>query len=689
MADLNDEFENEVDLADAFESEVEYTPPTIAEKVADRSQQEIQSLVDAGVEAGNSGFAQGLVETAVDLPRGIAKGLTLGSLDEIGGALSAGAEALYDRFNPTNVALREQGFNLPETSASDLYRQNQQSIQNELEMSAERSPVVDIAGQIAGGVASGSILGSALGLGTTAQASRPLLDIAKNQGKIKAGIELLKRGGTTYAKALPAIAAESALSSKEGGVLTEEERSKLGEDVVGGALFGLPAVLGLQAVTDVALPGAQKVKAAISKKGAELVEDSPLLRQMKVSYDYGERGINPRATSTQLATDLGIENLAELDNSRVKKLQKEIFKADEEIGKAVGKSLFDATTSGKVVNLSQDSMKSLSQLQSIAQKYPELADSTRANDIFNKIVTNRGNITPIEAKDLIDYTDAYINRFKSATNKTPLDEAVLSNLIRTRKDFSTTLKNAIPEYAKAAERMASFRTLVPETIIARSRPVEINNKFFGNLKDQDAKVFDSLKAVVQGTTKSGQAASETRTAFVNMIKGMKEFESGEAARLASGEITESALKRPVSAIEAQIKKFSDDAVARGSMDAITPQTGVSGIAKEAVLGAGAETGRAMALTAANKAGLINRAITSGVQKNSVAKLGRGIYNAPDELVGEIATKLESTPGLEKYGKTLTEAINSGSNNRRNQAIFTIMQNPAARAVVGTDEEQEN
>lgn len=685
MADLADDFENEQDLALSFDNEPEYVAPTLAQKVTTGAQNAVTPSVETQ-EAG-AGMLQNLGESALDTARGVGKGLTMNSVDELGGMLSAGAESLYNKFNPTDVALREQGFQIEEPNLTDLYTKNQKAIQSELSTSSERSPVLDIVGQIGGGMTSGSVLGSALGLTGAAQKAQPLLDIAKNQGKMKAGIELLKRGAMSYAKASPGIALEGALSSQDGTVLTPEGRAKLGEDTVGALAFGLPAVFGLQAATDIVGPAASKATAAVKKAGKEAIADSPLLRQMEVSFDYGKRGINPRSTSTQLATDSGTVNLAELDNDRVKKLMKEIQTADKTIGKAVGDSLETATAAGQVVNLSPDAKQSLAQLQSIAKQNPELADNSRVRQIFDKIAQNGGEVTPVEARELIDYTDAYINKFKTATNTTPLDQAVLQNLMSTRKNFATTLRNAVPEYAKAADRMSSFRTAVPETIIARSRPVDIDNKYYGNLKDQDKQLFDSLKALVQGTTKPGASSAETRTAFVNTIKGLKEFETGEAARLASGEIQNSALSRPASAIEEQIKKFSDDAVARGSMDAISPQAGVGGIAKEALIGVGAETGRSVALSAANKAGMMSRRVGQAATQNPVARLGRNLYNAPNETVQALADQLQSTPGLERYGKQLADSIQNGNNNRKNQVLFTIMQNPSARAIVGTEEEE--
>lgn len=680
MVDLGQEFENELDLADAFEAEEEYVAPTLAQKVGTGLSQQAQSLAPI-VEGGGETLAS-LGESALDLSRGVGKGLTLNSIDELGGLASAGIESLYNKFNPTDVALREQGFQIDQPEMGDLYRQNQQSIQKELETSADRSPVLDIAGQIGGGMASGSMLGSALGLTGTAQKAQPLLDIAKNQGKMKAGIELLKRGGTSYAKASPAIALESALSSKEGTIMTPEGRSELGEDVVGGLAFGLPAVFGLQAASDVVGPAISKGTQAVKSGLQSTIEDSPLLRQMRASYDYGARGINPRSTKVQLGTELGKTNLAELDNSRVQELMKEINRMDQQVGKAVGDSLERATAAGKTINITGEARQALDQLQNIANKFPELAENANVQRIYGKIAET-GNITPMEANELIKYVDSYAAKFNNPADY--LQKDVRTNLLKTRKDFSAALKTAVPEYAQAAERMQSFRTLVPETIIARNKPVEVVDDFYGTMRDKDEKMFDALKSVIQGTTKSGAGAAESRTSFVNMAKGLKQFEQDELGRIANKTIEKSALERPVSAIEEQIKKYSDDAVSRGAMDAITPQTGVSGVAKEALLGAGAETGRSIALAASNRAGLINRKLAT--IPNPIAKLGRSIYNAPDESVTALASKLQQVPGLERYGKQLQEAVANGNNNRKNQALFTIMQNPSARAVVGTDDEE--
>ena len=170
-------------------------------------------------------------------------------------------------------------------------------------------------GQIAGGITSGAAMGALPGLGAAPVGTKSIAEIAKNQGKLKALAELGIRGGKAYGAALPAIAVESALSSKEGAIETEAGRENLLEDVVGGAAFGLPAVFGLQTGVELGAPMAREAAAKVAQKGKDFIEDSPLLRQMGVSYDYGKMGINPKDQSQILKAELGGVNLSELDNT--------------------------------------------------------------------------------------------------------------------------------------------------------------------------------------------------------------------------------------------------------------------------------------------------------------------------------------------------------------------------------------
>lgn len=669
-------------FAPPSKEEIEAHRPTLPQKIVKNVAQTIEPIKAIAESPETEETGKGILESLMDTARGVGQGLTFNAADEIGGAISAGAEALYNKFNPTDEALRAKGFDIQQPTLPDLYRKNQQDIQKEFETSSERSPWLYTGGQIVGGMTSGSIAGG-LVHGAAKTTAPSILDIARNQGKLKALAELGIRGAKTYKEALPVILAESALSSKEGGLLTPEERSKLLEDTTGGALFGLPTVMGLNAVTEAGLPAAREAAQALKQKAAGIVEETPLIRQMKVAYGYGTQGINPKSQSTTLNTTLGQTGLSELDNVRSSKLLEEIDQARQNIGQGVKNSLIGASNRGITVDVDPNTTDLLNRLQSLAARYPEIVDNTRANQIFGKVATGNTKITPVEAKDLIDYMDAYIKKFQASTNKTPAEEGILSNLLQSRQQFSNTLKSSVPEYAQAAERYNQFMKLVPETIIAGPRPVEIKGEFFSDLNNQDQKLFDQLKKLNQGTTREGTATQPVRESFVNTIKGLKTFEEQEAQRLARGEISSPAFQRTANDIEREIKSNADDAVARGAMDALQPHTGVATTMAKTLTGTG-ETGRAMSLSAANLAGRATRKIGQSTAGNPIAKITKSIYTAPQETVLALSQKLKSTPDLAKYGQQLEDALNNPDSNRRNQILFTIMQNPKARAFVNDE-----
>jgi len=207
------------------------------------------------------------------------------------------------------------------------------------------------------------------------------------------------------------------------------------------------------------------------------------------------------------------------------------------------------------------------------------------------------------------------------------------------------------------------------------------------MNNRDQKLFDQLKRLNQGTTREGTATQPVRESFVNTIKGLKTFEQQEAERLARGAIKESdsAFSRTANEIEEEIKKNSDDAVARGAMDALSPHTGVSTTLAKTLTGTG-ETGRAMSLSASNLAGRLTNKVSVSSQNNPISKVVKGIYTAPHETVLALSQKLKNAPGLEKYGQSLEQALNSADSNRRNQVLFTIMQNPKSRAFVKEENE---
>jgi hypothetical protein len=657
-------FDDEFEAAPAIE---EAPKPSILEGFLDKPSPLGPSLRETG-------------QTAADFATGAAQGLSMGALDEVGGLVSAGletgAEALGFGPGAVDDQLKEQGFDVPEESFLDKYRGYQQASEKEQDAAYDRSPVANIAGQLGGGMTSGSVLGSAFGIGTGAKGLQSISDVAKNSGKAKAAMELLKRGGQSYAQSLPLMIPELAATSKEQLIGPDANPQGVAADVAGGMAFGLPAMLGVQALSDVAVPQmGDKFKGAAKKvEEAFTGEEHPRLRQIAKAFKgYGQEiGINPRSHGQDIKA--GPEAFALRDEKATSSVLGQLTEADGKLGQEVGNSLQTATEAGRLVDINPDIQAAGARLEELAQTIPEIGNSRRSAAAYEKILSGQPQLNPLELKTLIDDIDSSIGIFKSATNKTPQDASTLSELIRFRSSISDSLKKNVPEYRFAAERFENFRNVL-EQVVSRDRPVEVTNKFYGKLNDGENKLYGSIDDMVKNTQRDDAAAQSSRTSFVKFMEALGEFQKKEVGRAAENPN----IQKVIPDAE-QIRKFlldaSDDSVLRGSSRSTTQGRSLVPDIKEWAIGK-APTSIAF------HAGKLSKKAAPIAAK--AADISRMVFKAPDQYLSNLASRLETTPGLANMGKALTEAIQSGNSPKKNAAIFTIMQNPSAKLLINADE----
>ena len=619
-------------------------------------------------------------------------------LDTLEGATMGGANALSAGLQTGGEVINEaMGSPFGDTSKPgtvlERFQQNRHLLQKTADEAEGRTPYLAPVAHLVGGMTTGGAVLGAAGL-----EGQGLAGIASDPTKLQAlkNLGLRAAAGTVPGYGLGAVG--GALGSREGGLATEDERSKLLSDTLHGGNIGALVGGTVSAVAPMISGGISKLTGSAQES---IPIKYPLVRQAKVAYKYGEQGINPSSQTETLDTTLDKVGLSELDKTRTTDLVNKIQDADSRLGQRVSDSLTNAVDENgapKMINIDQNTNQALSQAQALSAKYPQVTENPKA--IFDKLTPSEPvldaqgnqtfgqsgkpnmqlkqniNVTPEEAHDLLGYVDSTIKNLKAATNKDPGDIGLLNSLYNTRKQFSDTLREQVPEYAQAADRFQSFRKLVPETIIAKNVPVEITDQAYG--KPTDLELFNPLKQLMQGATREGSATIPTREAFVQTIKGMKTFERDDAARVASGAIKsgEEAFQEPISSIENQIKLHSDDAVTRGAVDSLAPQTGVAKTVMDSLTGAGG-TGHTITLKSANLAGRIK----AGVTKNPRAQAARAIFDAPHEVVSNLADALSNTPSLAKYGENLSYALKSPDMMRKNQALFTIMQNPATSDLV--------
>lgn len=643
----------------------------------DKLGQKAQSAFQSGNEMAQS-IVSPVLETTQDFSTGVAKGASMGALDEIGGALGAATETGLGAlgFGPGAVDedLRAQGFQIPEESFIDKYRTYQKASEQAQDESVERSPTANVLGQIGGGITSGIATGGLLGAGKVAQGAQTISEIAKNSGKAKAALELLKRGGTSFLKASPAIAAESALSSKENLIGPDANPEGVGADVVGGLAFGLPAVLGLEAASQAVVPSISGKVQAVKQKVADAFADegNPRLRQMAKSFqEYGrDLGIHPRSHGQDIAG----QKFAQRDQKAASNLLNVVDSADSKLGQEVGDSIQKATTRGAVIDVGPDIQAAANRIMQLSQELPDLGATRKSAMAMDKILNGQPQLTPTEVKGLIDDLDAAIGTFKSATNKDAAAVGTLNELLKYRKSVAQTFKDTVPEYRAAAERFESFRNVL-EQLVSGDRPSDITQTFYGNIRNQDQKVYDQLIHLIENVQRPAQSSQSSRTAFTNFMDSLQDFEQKELAKGNS----------PVLPSSDSLRKFildaSDDSALRGSVRSTTESRGVIPDWKEALIGKAPTSGAYMV-------GRITKSAEDIAKKPLITKtaaMTKAVYKAPAQAISNLASKLETSGNFQQLGKALREAVTNGDTAKKNAALFTIMQNPNARAFISAED----
>ncbi len=670
-----------------------------------------------------------LLDGTVDLAKGGIQGFMMGGADEAGGLL----QSIWEQLSQEDTPEKKLAF-------VDLYRQKQKELQKSFEESEKRSPWLYGTGQLAGGITSGMILGGALGVGAKAAGSikgatslaPEAINVAKTAKSltpfesivsgaksltpfesISAGLEVVPqsanlattlqktpttienllsltgRGLKTYKQALPIILGESALSSKKGDLSSIEGAKQLGKDVLGGAAFAVPATIGLQTVAEKAVPSISKFL-----NNASNFEDSnnPLLRQIyRGMKEASETGINPRS-ETARHNYLDPNGVSSLDSIHTQVITNKISAAQNEISNDMQNALLKASVEGKVVELTPNLKTSLDQLNKLADEFPGLlkgGDAKKMSEKLQHIINTKVNLNPKETKDVIKDIQTYINELYSIDRPTIEQRNILGVLNNTKTDLLDELNRLVPEHKIHSQRYHEFLKLGPETIIAGQIPEEVVGKWAADRTNPELDLYKKVHELVTKTTKEGSGYDTTDTAYVKAMQGLSKFEQNEANRISTGQIEKSALNEPVSDIAKQIRDFSDSAVVRNTSGVIAPQQGVSNSKSMLQHAAGlVGTGRSGLMSSGIIAGQIKHYINQSPTRNKLANISRTIYNAPTEVLSSLANKLQKIEGLSKYGIQLQQSLSSPDQNRRNQILFTMMQNPSARIVIGQHNEIE-
>lgn len=653
MDEFDKEFENAPDAE--FDQAFEQAPATEETNILDKPSPLGPTLRESG-------------ETAMDFATGAAKGATLGAADEIGGVLSTGLEKLAglipgtDAYEAAQIdeQLKAQGFTVPEESLMETYRGYQQASEQAQEAASERSPIASTLGELGGNIATGVAAGGALGIGKTAadaQKAKPLLDIMSQEGKLKAGLELLKRGGTTAAQAAPIMALESVAGSKNQLVGPDAQPMEVGKDVLDNLLFGGTALLGMQGVSDIAAPAAKKA----ADVATEAMTDTAFGKKMKTAFDWGQDIGNPLSATNQPKLE------RELLTTNPEDLMSRIKTAKGKLGKDVGDSLAKAEKAGQIINVSDSLTDTLNSLNYTYKNLIDIQENPKARQIFQKIQQGATDLTPTEAKFLLDDVNSAISRFGNMKTPGPLIEnKVIPGLQKFTKTLSEQLKTEIPEYGISAKRFAEFTNLVPEQIMSGDVPVGVTDIFMGDMRNADPKLYKGIKNLATTSTAEGTSSESSRQAATLLKENLDKLKASQPD-----------LPFESDKFMKDIGEFSDKTQTLREMQ--TVKAPVKTLKTSGVLAGLGELGGGGTLVASNVAGRVSV---------PVAKLSKKVYNMPAEKLTQYAQAMENIPGLQMYGKALRQGLENGDTAKKNAALFSIMQNPSARIIFNDNQEED-
>lgn len=622
-----------------------------------------------------------------DFAVGSAKGLTMGALDELGGLIGSGVESGLGAMGigpaAVDADLAAQGFKGVDESFTDKYRGYQEATDQFIKEGEERSPVLSTVGQLAGGVTGGMALGGLLGVGKAAKGAESIADIARNSGKAKAAMELLKRGGANYMKAAPAIGLESALTSEADLIGSEANPMAVGADALGGMAFGLPAVMGLQAAGDVMAPAAGKALQKVQDKLQPMIDESPLLRQIGIAYNkYGkELKTNPKSETAILEGKAGVEGgtpFSLLDSKRATEITDQVLDVDDALGKLVGKSIDDSKNIR--IDAADITKGTVDEIIALADEMPSLIKDENFNKVMSKILSrNYKDASPRDIKNAIDDITNSIDRIGAYKGPSPELEEAPRLLRKLRAQLDTRLKDTVPAYRNAAERFSQHRVAYLEQPISGRLDPELDDIFYGKMKKGEKKLTEAYEDMVKRTTTDSQSAEGTEARFSKLGQATKKFQEEELKRVAKGDIDAPITQDPNILLK-QIKDYADDAAVRRTTRK-TQESQAGGVAAAKNMFGLGDTGRGFALSTAYRAGRI----AASKPVKGVANITKAIYNAPAQTLTNVAQRIEQVPGLDKLGKALREAVESGDSNKKNAALFTIMQNPNARMLISAED----
>lgn len=602
--------------------------------------------------------------TLHDFGKGMVHGAAFGGDDEVGGGLqslldmaqSAGhniAPSLVGA-SPTqsNEALEKQGFkNAGPSSEAQFYRKAQEEDDADNKAAGNRSPWAYNGGQLTGGALS-AILTSGM--------APELMSAGEGAG-------ILAKTAAHAVNAAPIGALYGSLESGGHiiGANNTDEALKVLKDTGTGALTGSVVGAGL----------------SLAGQGLGALAKTDAARKIAGYYGLGKEGIDLGDKATQLGTLANPETLENPLSMHDQKFAGQMLDGinhwDDQLGQEVGETVAQATQNGTRIKAKPDLVQRIDQLfknlpENLIgdQGVEETLSGEYGNDQFKKMydmarqLQSPEGISPVQLQQ-------FRNELAATTRKLPYDQQyIISEAYKVVSDLTKELRQSVPGYELAANRLNEFRQSIPETILSKDVPSDIANLRMSGTRNVDKKLTDNIVNIVKGLY-TGNAKAQA--SYTNLLKGINTLNQSEMARKASGKIGQTLFEG--SGIQPQDVEnmFKQGAWRSKLLQEYNPTPGVT-LGKN---GFGVSGGSDFV---ANKAGQAAKS----VGQSPMVDISQKLYNASDESLKSMTPNLRQVPGGSSIADALDKAIANKNSVGKNAILFSILQNPALRSLVDSD-----
>lgn len=643
-----------------------------------------------------------ILKKAKEFTGAIGAGWDLNQGDSLGGLEQAGLNLAYPvvqklsklTSNPlpeqspvdTNAALAAQGAtgDIGPTTNGQLYRQGVTETQKDLAANdKDLGAVGTIGGNLAGALSPGGPLSlltgatrSALGAAGLVGAKTTLAAAKAEGGLAAVGKELLKRGAVDAAVMAPVSAIQGAGDSQGGLIGTDtDQKEQLLKDAAEKGLTGGVVAGGLRMLPLVS----QATSSAFNALTPDAIANSPMLSSISKAFNMGTDNIDP--STLKQAGPKAAESIVDMFNNGRKFL-------GDQMGQAV-KAFQD---DGKLVNIGQPLSDASQNVVKAVNDNPALVDKygKSISDIFQP---GRIEVTPMEAKQAADDVQDMLKTLGPATDPASIQTKQI--LGQFRSDVVDSLKKQIPGYEQASDRFGNYMNNTIQNIRRGDVPQDMLRNGFKTPGDNV--LFGKTLNTIKDT--AGQS-----NVLDNLQEGLGNVQDQEQQLISAGKLQpDQSVFSKLGSPDEVMSKFTNaqqDVELNKALNSpykINKGGAVTGgLVGNAVLGpAGAGAGSIIGgvaskgniLKAANSAGKVTswvKGAADAVVDSAPVKLGNQLYQASNDELGGVITRLRQSDPNSLLADSLEGAIRDGNTTAKNAAIFSIMQNPNMRSKLNGD-----